>query len=207
MKKFVVVLVVLGIVLCMPYASHAVLVTYTLKQIDYPLKEDYTGAWEYNFSMQNDTPGDIHSMYFTLLDYNPSDPSGSRMWPMISYVGLPEPWGTNNLGEAWVFDSFDDQFVHGDYSAFPGYTGQDDDLHPGQTWNFSVSCFSYAGLIPGPLNFSVTFHSVPYSEDNHTHGSRTGQTIPASPVPEPATMLLLGTGFLVFAGFGKKLKK
>lgn len=199
MKKVIMVLAALGFVMYMPYQSHAVVVTYTLNQMDYPLEEDYTGAWKYNFSMKNDSQGDIHGMFFHFLDYDPSDPLGSRMWPMISYEDLPEPWGTNNISEMWVIDSFDDLHVHGDFSSFPNYSGEDDDLHPGQTWSFSVSCYSYGGLIPGPLAFGVVIHDVPYTDH---HWSETGQTIPASAaVPEPATVALLGSGLLGLAGF------
>ena len=76
--------------------------------------------------------------------------------------------------------------------------------------SFTLASLSFIGISGG--HSDLLFSNVLLSDDSWPAGSLdailgTGSVDVAAPVPEPATLLLFGTGLAGLAGFRKKFKK
>ena len=75
----------------------------------------------------------------------------------------------------------------------------------------SIDIDSIAGVTPGAQYSFVMIDDIPPEQSGHPYGEAdidaVGAISSAAPIPEPATMLLLGSGLIGLAGFGRKFRK
>jgi len=142
-----------------------------------------TGWWQYDYTLFNTSPiGHAGIDLYDLFLY--FDPSAS-----LNVLSMPSGWDwTDGAGFIDVF------------SMNPGAPPIGTDIAP----NSSLGGFSFefdyqAGMLP----FDATFVN-PYDLDNPFVVS--GTTAPKSSIPEPSTILLLGSGLVGLAGLRRKFK-
>jgi hypothetical protein len=133
---------------------------------------------------------------------------GSPLSISTSGYGTPSVSDPNDLAPHSIyktyFEIYQFQFDQGDsdtiYNTKPLWAGGDDGSGPGYTETFGINIISLAEEVLGvhfdlfTMDLNGEFiRFAPYSHDAET-----------APVPEPASLMLLGSGLLVFAGIGRK---
>lgn len=140
-------------------------------------------TWEYAYTVSNDTvPSDINEVVI-LFDYG--------LYENIGVVSSPSDWDTIAVQPDLIFDYPDNGYADS-LALVSGIT-------PGSSLSGLTISFDWIGSdTPGAQSFEIL-------DPNTFDIVDSGNTAPA-PVPEPATLLLLGTGLLSMAGIGKKIR-
>jgi hypothetical protein len=160
-------------------AGYATTITYTVQNIG-------ANLWQYDYTITNDTLGiaiDELSIHFTYGSYE-----------SIAVSSSPSDWDVLEAQPDDIFGAPDDGFV----DALALVSG----IAPGSTLSGLSVRFNWLGDdAPGSQYFEVLAPDIYDVLDS-------GSTTPASssPVPEPATLLLFGSGLAGLAGIRKKFK-
>jgi PEP-CTERM motif len=177
MKKVLFLTIMIGILFAAVSGVYATTIMYDLSNLG-------GNHWEYTYSVTNDSMSSTieeFTIYFN-LDFYKNLPVTSSIAGWDELVVQPDP----ALGDGF-------------YDALALMTG----IAQGATLSgFSVS-FDWLGTgSPGSQYFEVIFpfsSPVEVLEQGYTMAS-------ATPVPEPGTLLLLGSGLISLIGIGKRLK-
>lgn len=183
MKRYLTLILAVGLMGMMPKQINATIITYDLANLG--------GArWEYTYSVTNDSlisPIEEFTIYFDLGSYeNLIVGSAPAAWdPLVIQPDLEPGFEADGYYDAFVFDAAG--------------------IAPGATLGgFSVSFNWLDSGIPGSQFFEVV---DPISFDVLDSGNTLASS--ATPVPEPASLLLFGSGLICFAAMRKRwrLKK
>jgi hypothetical protein len=144
---------------------------------------EWDGNYDYKrgYNMVNSEMGSL--FYESLMNNGYYDTSGN-------YGGNIE-WGLKNIG---LFTNFRNAFY---------WSGTEYSLDPNFAWvfNFNMGLQTYCG--EAAEYYALIIRDGDVIEDDHHHHH--SMSFPSTPVPEPTTMLLIGSGLLGLTWFRKRL--
>ncbi|MDD5434455.1 MAG: PEP-CTERM sorting domain-containing protein [Nitrospira sp.] len=160
------------------------------------------GYWQFDYTLSNTT--DVTNPLLDCTGYDifqveltfPSD-------LIFTHIGLPTDWQGAGLSDEWIAqaDLIDPSLAHATaWSIAPGAIPVGADIPPGlslSTYSFKINTSS------GNFDYEVLFNDP---NDVNNPIVLAGVTAPLTAVPEPATLLLLGTALAV-VGISGSLRK
>jgi hypothetical protein len=159
------------------------------------------GIYNYTYTLNNTDPSAIWwwGIWFTSDPVAVNESNNRANWvyngngPGAQYEFVLESGPSGEAGLLWTWDL---QFS-GDSGGWTTITS------PNQISSGDTNVFSFQSniLFPGPKNF---FYDTINYWDSMASVEAVGQTSSSAAVPEPATMLLLGSGLISLAGYGRK---
>ena len=163
------------------------------------IPQGITGEPDWNTSLPTSSPADKEDPYYQ--SYVNLGISGEAILRMDSWIedGPGNDLIVHEIGSAenvYAYVSSDSQnwmsLGLGNYSS-------------GLVSNSTAWLYNFSGVVSGPVKYVKL---VDYGDDPNGHGADIDavQGLYTTPVPEPSTMLLLGSGLAGLAGLRRKLK-